>query len=313
MTIKTFGDSQTTGYGLSGGQGWVSLLTPQNSAHNGDQAADLSNIILGNGGTPLTPNADDTYEIMIGTNDHRKYLSSSAKQEHFKKFLRASIAWLATPAKQKSRDAGVTSTGSWSNTSVNSFGSYSTTQNSTRTFTFSGNSVYVGHIIQDGAGNVGSLAEIRVDGNLVDTITSDGKTNSMTTLNGAAWAIGAERYTGFGSGSHTLEVKVTSVSGKYFYIDFVAGSDQVSTPKFSLSNVVRQTVAGYATVGSSDAIVAQYNTIIDDLITEFTTDGFNVVKVDNHASINPLTHLQSDGLHINAAGNIILASNFASA
>ncbi|MCF0075435.1 SGNH/GDSL hydrolase family protein [Dyadobacter sp. CY261] len=308
--LKTFGDSIPNGYGVPSGQGWVGLMTPINSARNGDMAGDMSNLIHGvSGGSAVVPDPSTVYAMMIGANDHRTYKGAIAKQAHFKNLLRACIAWLVLPTKVKARDPGVVYTGSWSNTSVNAYGKFSQTQNSTAEFTVSGESIYIGYIIQNHVGSV-SQAEVRVDGVLVGTISSDGNTAPVNTMNGAQWAMGCSRFDGLAPGSHTVNIKVVSPNGKTLFVDYVAGSDQVSTPKIALSNVIRQSVAGYTASGSSDAIVDQYNVIIDDLISEFTTDGLNIVKVDNHATINPASHLLPDGLHPNSSGHIVISNNF---
>ncbi len=300
-TFNAYGDSIT-----SATPGWVGQLSPVKGAVSGDQAADLSKVMQG-----LTPSASKKYTLMIGTNDIRTYKNDAGKKEYFKRFLRQSVAWPALLSKVKARDAGMTYTGTWSNTAVNSFGKYTTANGATAQATVSGNSAYVCYIIQNYAGT-DSAVNVEIDSNLVGTLSANGSSPSMNTVNGSTYSSACQRYTGLGAGSHTVKLTVTSANGKYFYLDYIAGSAQASTPKILLSNIIRMTSAAYTSFGITDATTDAYNDIIDDLIAEFSADGLNVTLVDNHAVIDPATDLQGDGVHPDASGEADIANETAS-
>jgi len=308
MINYTLGDSLTVGVGASTtAKSWVGLATPVNLARNGDMAAELSNKINGIGGAPLVPEPSKTYSIMIGVNDQKNYRGDAVKQGYYKSFLRCALAYLFIPVKNKARDALITYTGTWGNTPVNTYGKYSATPNSTAETTVNGTSVYVSYIIQNSNSYV---AEIRVDGVLKKTINVS--TTPMGTANGSSYASACERIDGLSPGSHTVNVKVISAAA-YFYLEWIGGNEQVSSPRVLLGNVIKMSNAAYTQFATSDTIVNAYNTIIDDLITEFTADGFDVDKVDVHSVINPLTDLTSDGVHPNDAGHLKIFQAFSAA
>lgn len=306
MSFKTFGDSISTNATTSGAstaaKSWMGLFSPITAAVSGNGAGDMSKVIQ----TSHVAEPAKKYAIMIGTNDHRNYKGDATKQEFFKRFLRQSIVWLTCQTLKKARTSSTAVyTGAWSNTAGNSFGKVATATNAKVTETFSGDTLYVGYIIQNDA-NAASTANVVVDGDVVGTIGCQG---AMNTTGGNSFAGACARFSGLGAGAHTVEIVITS-SGKNLYYDYVAGSDDIDSAGILLSNVIRMSAAAYASFGSSDAIVDQYNTIIGDLITEFTADGLLITLVDNHASINPLTDL-ADGVHPNDGGHVKINANFA--
>lgn len=304
---QAFGDSITANHGASpAAASYVNLFALSNQGVSNTQAGDMSNRIRA---LVTSFDASKKYTLMIGTNDHRVYKADATKQEFFKRFLRNSVAWLSLENKKMPRVSGdITFTGTWSNASGNAINKYTQQQNATATTTVTGTSVYIGYIIQNFTGS-DSVAEIRIDGNLVGTIGSYGVIN---TSGGSTYADAAVRFDGLSAGSHTVEITVTS-SGKNFYLNYIAGNNNSGGqyPKIALSNVIRMTAGGYSTHGSSDAIVDQYNVIVDDLVAEFVADGFDVTLVDNHTAVNPATDITSDGVHPNNSGHLKIHNNFA--
>jgi len=302
MSIKSFGDSITVGNGASqSSKSWVGLFTPENAAASGDGAGDMAKIIQ----TSHTADPTQKYAIMIGTNDARHYKSDTTKQAHYKNFLRSGIVWMTCPTLKKARTSGTAVyTGTWGNTAGNAFGKVSTQNGATVTETFSGDTLYLGYLIQNAAA-AESTAEVRVDGNLVGTV---GCRMNGATVGGQNYAGACERFSGFGAGSHTVELTVTSPNGKYFYFDFVAGSDDIDSAGVALSNVIEYSAAGYTSFGITSATIDEYNAIIDDMITELSADGLNIMLVDNHASVDNTTDL-ADNVHPNNLGHAKIHAN----
>lgn len=298
-----FGDSITNGVGASSyseswaGQ-WQDLYTTINTAVNGDQAGDMSYEIQ----TNHEPDINDIYTVMIGTNDHRQYKADATKQGFFEAFFRQSLAWLALPSRTIARD--MTESGTWSNTGANSIGRLTTQNGATSQATVSGTGVYVGYIIQNSLSSEGT-AEVRIDGNLVGTISTYG---DMDTINGRTFAPAAAYFGGLADTSHTVEITVTS-TGENFYLDYVAGSPQ-TPPQILVSNIIKMSAAAYSTYGTSEANVIAYNGIISDVLAEFAADGVAITSVDNFTDIDPSTDLDPDGVHPNDTGHDIIYNNF---
>jgi len=287
----TCGDSITVGTGASpSSKSWVGLYTPVNIAVSGAQAGDLSNLLQ-------TSAVSDCYSMMIGTNDVRIY-KDTAKKEHFKRFLRCALAWLSSPIRTNARD--MTITGTWANTSVNSFGRYTTANGATIKTTVTGSKIFVGYIIQNSTLAV-STANVFIDGVNVGTISCDGNTNPMNTQNGATYAAACDVFC-VEAGAHEVEIVNTSPNGKYLYINWV--TTEQTSPAIKISNIIKLGASTYTSLGITSAVTDSYNTIINDVLADFSA-----TLVDNYSDIDPATHL-SDGVHPNNAGHLIIHNNF---
>lgn len=305
MKKNAFGDSITVGGGASPStESWIGLFTPKNNAVNNTGAGDMAKSVITNA-FAFDPSV--AYMFMIGTNDHRTYKADATKQEFWKKFLRMCVSWVSLENKKLPRVSGdMTFTGTWANTPVDSVGKYTTQLGATAEAVVNGDTVYISHIIQNSTATQ-AQADVYIDGNLVGTLDCFG---AMNTSAGGTYAPAAARFSGLGAGSHTVRVVVTT-SGKNFHLYYIGGSDNAGGlyPEVLLSNVIRMSAAAYTTYGSSDANVDQFNAIINDLMLEFASDGFNVTLIDNHASIDPTTDL-ADGVHPNNAGHAKIHENF---
>lgn len=304
MSKVAYGDSITAGASASpSSNSWIGLYTPVNKGVNNTGAGDGAKAILSESFDP-----EKLFMFFYGANDHRTYKSDATKQGFWKKFQRHLVAWVSLEDKKLPRVPGaMTLSGSWTNTPVDSVGRYTTQLGAYAEATVSGDSVYIGHIIQNSTATQ-ATADVYIDSNLVGTIDCYGQ---MNTSAGATYAPAAARFSGLGAGPHTVRVEVTT-SGKNFHLYYIAGSDNPGGlyPEVRLSNVIRMSPSGYVTYGSSDAIVDAFNDIVDDLITEFNADGFNVTLIDNHADIDPSTDLAPDGIHPNNAGHAKIHQNF---
>jgi len=179
--MRTFGDSITAGLSASPiANAWVNLFAPVNHAVSAAQAADMANTVQ-----TVTPNIDETYYMMIGTNDIYKYKTDALKQGYFKQFLRHALAWVALPEKVTAQSPSMTLTGSWWNVGVNSFGKACSTNGNTATATVTGDKVFVGFIIQDNALTLG-VGKVEIDDVEVGQFACNGA--GMVTVLGATYA-----------------------------------------------------------------------------------------------------------------------------
>lgn len=293
--MKTFGDSITAGLNASpAANSWVNLFIPVNHAVSAAQAADMANTVQS-----IIPSVSETYTFMVGTNDIYKYKTDTVKQGYFKQFLRHAITWMAYPVKVTAQEMILT--GSWWNVGVNSFGKACSTNGNTATATVAGDKVFVGFIIQDNALTLG-VGKVEIDGVEVGQFACNGA--GMVTVLGATYASAALCFD-VAQGTHTVKVTVTSTTGKYFYLNYIAGNEQPS-PKISVSNIIKWADSGYTANGLGPTITEEYNALIDSVIADFSC----VALVDNYSDIVPALHLSSDGVHPNNAGHLIIHNNF---
>lgn len=309
MTYYCFGDSIPDGTGASvEANKWRNVLASQlsvsitNLAHGGDMVGDQTNevysVATGAGGVSL---------IQLGVNDQRVYGESATKQAYFRDGLRNHIAWLALASKQTARSVGG-ETGSWANTGILGIGRSSTAVNSTKTFTVSGTSVYVGLIIVDTAGAAGTY-EIRVDGTLMGSYSANAPGVS-TTLQGSPYPYNERlhRFAGLSNGAHTVQVKMTGPSN--LYVQWAAGNAQSVFPRVFVGNIIRPN--GYQW-GGSLANIQAYNADTAQTVADLRADGLDVTLVDLYSAIDPATDLHADNLHPNDAGHAKIAAAFRSA
>lgn len=301
-----FGDSITVGVGATTYENsWAGKFLGDyavtNYAVSGDQAGDQSAKIQ----TSFTRVPSDIYTLIVGTNDHRTYKTDTAKKAAFKAFYRQCLAWMALPVKKFAR-TGMTITGTWSDTGVNTFGKNTSQLGAKASATFNGTGVIVGTILQDST-SAASTVTVKIDGVSVGSFSCN---VAMTTVNGLTYAPAALYFGGLANTSHTIELENT-VSGKIFYLDYIAETNQVA-PDIVVGNIIEMSAAGYSTYGTSQANVIAYNTMIADVVGEFATEGITIPLVDLYSSVNPATQL-SDGVHPNDTGHAIIYTNMKAA
>ncbi len=307
--FTAYGDSITLGSGASpASNAWMALLTPINKGTSNFQAADVAKIIGGNGGgVEVNPVAGSEYSVMIGTNDHRQYKTDATKQDYFKKYLTSALVSLSTINKVRARDISVAYTGSWTNTSDTPNGKFATAVGAKATATVYGTSIYVGFIIHS-SGSATGIADVKIDGVTVGTISCKGFTPSMVTVTGLGYSTGCARFSGLSAGAHTVEVVVTNAG--WLMLEYITGNYQPSFPKVVVSNIIKMTASGYTTYGTSQANVDTFNTIIAGVVADLQADGLNIVTVDNYTSVDPSTDISADGVHPNNAGHLKIKNNF---
>lgn len=303
-----FGDSITAGAGASTiTKSYAALLdaslgTPSvDHGINGSAAADQVIVARGVVTTP-----SDIVTIMIGVNDAQRYLDATT-QGYYKAFVRELVSWQNMPQRVAGRSASMALTGTWADSlpvPAWSAGKHSNVAGSTASATVSGTSVYIGTILQDmNPGSLNGSADVIVDGVTVGTISSNGA--GMPTALGTYYAPAAFRFGGLAPGQHTVTVKVTS---GWVYLEYLAGSDQPPGPPVYLSNVTRTFQVNDP---ATPAINAAFNAIIAGLVSDFQTDGRNVMLVDNNSIITQ-SDLISDMIHPNDGGHQKIANQFLS-
>jgi lysophospholipase L1-like esterase len=305
LTLHAFGDSITVGYGVA--QSYAATLaanlsTPLvNRAVNGAQAGDQAFAAYS-----FAPNAADVHIVQAGTNDQWRYGADATKLGYFAAALRSLIVTCTAPSKVTARSGGMTFSGSWDNTIVNQIGKNTTGIGNKATAMVSGTAVYVQVILQDHP-HAWAKASVKIDGVTVGMI--DAMCAGVLTHNGLGYPPGMFRFAGLSDGPHTVEVEVTT-SGKYFYVDWIAGSAQSAKPAVYVGNVPRMSAAAYAGLGGSDANVAAYNAAIAAIVAELAGDGLNVHGVDTYAVVSPSSDLLPDGVHPNVGGHLKISGAY---
>nr|WP_080577238.1 SGNH/GDSL hydrolase family protein [Sinorhizobium fredii] len=308
------GDSITVGVGVTTAQRYATLSanslsrTIVSRAKSGDMAADQ-----GQKAIAIKRGSGDIATIMVGVNDQRIYRASVVKRGYYIAFLLRLILDSTATVRKTGRSTAIAKYGTWSNTAVNNFGVTTTLKSAKATATVSGTAVYIGSIIQNHPAAKG-VAQVRIDGVLKGTISSDGTGDGgMTTANGLAYGPAAFRFGGLSPGNHKVELTVTSANGQNFRLDYIAGNANQTGVKTFVSNVIRMNAYGYAKFGGSDSSVAAFNADIATLIDTLSDDGLDAFLVNNWAAINPATHLLPDGVHPNPAGHSKIYTVFRSA
>lgn len=300
--VKAWGDSITVGVGASAPRfAYIAretelIRTPiTNGAVSGACTWDQAIPIMSTG----TVAVNEAAQLMIGTNDARLYGSTTNNLDNFKKSHAALLVWLAIPAVGKvlANDASVTYAGAW--TPATAYGGTWVRRTEgtgdTVTFTFTGPTVY---ICASRFVSFTSSATVSVDGVQVGTTTGSGY--SAVTQNGVNFGPTLHRFTGFGSGTHTVVIRTVATSAAApFFFDWFAVPASFNRP-VNVINVPKQ--IGLAT----DATIAAYSAAMLDNVTTFNSDGGKFAFGDVMAVISTATDLNPDS-HPNDAGHAKIA------
>lgn len=315
--IVAYGNSNTVGHNLPG----YVLNTPPPDAYisvlastlgvSKDVRAGSGNMMADQSWSGLygtTPSASNHYTILLGTNDTQHYGSSPVKRDAAINFLRNILVWNLCPVKTLARDAGMSFTGSWSNTPVNSIGRMTTSLDAEAVATVNGTNVYVSYILQNASGSEATF-DIIVDDVLAKTVVCNG-TAVGDTLLGRSYAGACVEVSGLEAGPHVVRV-VNKVAGKSLFLEYIAGSDQQERPHAFVCDIPYRTTAGYGGGANNDANVDSYNAAIAVLLAELAVASHNVHRVAI-PDFNTAAHYQSDGIHFNIAGHAVFAGDFLS-
>jgi lysophospholipase L1-like esterase len=321
LTVGTaataFGDSITVGQGASDADhSYIGLLAAAknwvitSAAVSGSMAADQADAIHA---AAVAVDSISTY--MIGTNDEKLY-NTPALLADFQSILLAELAWLAIPdsAKILGTDTGrVTYGGTWTDIPVWGLGKYASVAGDSATFEFYGSNLIISCL---------AYASDRTDTNLgTFTVTIDGVlrgTYSSAFQGVIDTIVGARDYAPFAivvpdlaEAQHTVVLELTNSEHVYFnWAAPTRGAQADSGPYVYVSNVIRQSAAGYIAHDGSEADVTKFNTVIRAAASLLASLGLNVALVDSVNRLDPTAHLDADGIHPNDAGHAAIAEAF---
>jgi len=263
--------------------------------------------------------------LMSGINDIRRE-NTPETFEMIKGGIITSLALLyAKNFKIFSNPSHFTTTGSWinSNGGLESKAWYSTggtigwmasnTLNGTLTGTFNNDKIAIGTYGQNAARGI---FEIRVDGNLVKTFDCSGKANTTTSVNigGFYYSPYAFILEGFGSGSHSIEIK--NINGDYIFLDYLAelpSFTEILPPLFYLDipHLKNSAYSMYSPYNNANeaSIDALNISIENELIFFEKYKNFTNIKTNIVYNPNVLpSQVDSDGVHPNCLGSQNIAN-----
>ena len=317
VTYHAWGDSVTDGFQASGGS-YVELLGIslgiglQNHAVDGSQAADQAAAMLGTAAfnAPTVALAPHPSIIFLGINDFAYYADDSTKKGYYKSALMAATAWASLPTKtlaSAGTGSGWTDNPTLYGVTMDQFANVSGTK---RTLTgIEGDTIFVFYT----AGNNAAYGDFKITIDGVDLATGSCAAVGITThgpVPGTARANSPQLLIvrGAGPGSHTVDFELTS--NGFCFIDAVAGiGNQSAFNKVAVLNLYDFDAAGYTAVGGDTARTAAYNALIDEAVSELAGLGFQVVPVDVHSAIDPLTDLVGGGdIHLTNGGQAKVAA-----
>lgn len=249
-----------------------------------------------------TPAAGDRHFLALGTNDARTKGGGSGPLALYGSALAAEIYWLGGTV-LRGQSAGWTYTGAWSNDWTSppiTVGKFSLQAGSTASAAFDGNVLMLGTLTHAPGGT------FRVD---VDGVTA-GIFNALAPAPvnispEPGWSPGVVRYTGFGPGQHTVLI-TTLASGTALAVDWLWTGSPNGCPVYVLT-VPRMGVGHYP---NSDPMIAAYNAVIGNLVTQAQGDGLDVEMIDSSAWVDPTVgDLLTDDLHYSAQGMLNVAGS----
>lgn len=323
-TITTFGDSVTGGLSVAEADRYVNILatklgnTLTNSYISGKELADFSGAVYG---TAVT-STNQVFTFLPGFNDMRHSGASAAALESYRKTLSAYVGWLSISDSDKffgQDTTNISYVGTWNNTTlyagVTNLTRYSNTLGDTATYSVHGNSIIIGYGAIDAAS--GGQFSVTIDGVLYGTYNCYDIYDTNADIGYAPYAA---RIAGLSNTEHEVVITVTSATdvANKVYIDWVSsngGTIKYNSPNVFIGNTFRMSATGYA-LGTplwnngSDIAVKKYNTTTKSVIDSFSNDGFNVQYVNVDSYIKIPSHLYTDDIHLNIAGQSAVAEAF---
>lgn len=250
---------------------------------------------------------NEAAQLMIGTNDSRYGTADANNVDTFKRAHAALLAWLAIPAVYRIRgqDSRIAYTGTWTDSNAYAGGltKASATAGDVASFSFTGTTVYICSSRTSLASNT-AAATVRIDGNVVGTITAKGFT-AATNL-GATYGPALYRFGNLTNTAHTVTITTTTAAGSNpLFLDWVGFPSASSSRLVNNINLPPQVVAA---VPSAGAWVTAYNTAIADNITTLVGDGLRINLTNVTPTFDASTDLTADGVHPNNAGHLKIAT-----
>lgn len=188
--------------------------------------------------------------------------------------------------------------------------SFSSTIGNTWTWAFTGDNVYVTFGASDGAGgNTRGTCEVRIDGDLVETITDQNARWDGVSDGDNANTLGPDTriYTGLASGAHTIEIKVTTAD--FTVVDQLGVLD---TPgDCGIIMVVEiPYIIDYSVVGldnASDAKIDAANALREAIVDRFNDLGYKILFnniMSTTGGLYDLDNISGDDIHPSTAGHL---------
>ncbi len=311
--VTALGDSITDGTGcsvpancyinlLATSQGWA--LT--NLGVGGYTANDVAKVAYG-----LTPSATSIYTILVGQNDPIVSGTSCGLSSNtnicslgYYHVLEAIYAWLLTP--NKTLGSSLTKTGTWTTSSLNTFGIVSSTNSSTASSTAFGNTVYVGLYAPSTTST--ATVQVTVDGIVYNQVWAP---NSLFTagITGNATAPWLIRIPSLKYSTHSVTVTLLAANSSSIEVDYIAGNAGQDTANGPYLYV------GTPYVANNTAANYEYRwRAINEAVRQLSSDGLNVVAADVAGFCTTQTGSNLcngyDGVHPNDAGHAIIAAAF---
>ena len=266
-----------------------------NNSVSGAQAADQADEIF-----TTAIQASSPYLYMIGTNDNWFYGIDPDKMPIFESAHLDEIAWLGIPdnAKIRGTDEGVVYMGDWSNTALKNggygIGKASSNQGDYVTFQVKGSILLIGTIIADGNGGE---FELLIDGEKFLGPYHCFGNAPVSTHFGRTYAPALVRIAGLDSGTHTINLTVSSSSSPANQVDFEWAAGVGEGAGFSPSVVYAGNVPRQALETNMAATVWDYSAIVASNVRKLSGDGLDVTYVPVAEYLNPMTDLSVDGIH----------------
>jgi lysophospholipase L1-like esterase len=238
---------------------------------------------------------------IVGANDITPINGATETVAQYTSSVQAMAAWSALPTSAMNLAGTGTFTGTWTTSSQENISCRFINQvGATATYSVTGDTIYV-------------MTPLNTGWNIYETIAVDGTTQA-TYAGTTAGSGGAQpmftRIGGLTNGSHTVVITSTSnTSAHWAFIGWVAAFNHATinatSPFVLLGNTIPFT-------GASNTTITSMNSGLATAVATLAGDGLNVYLANTNAvmseSATPPDY--ADGIHPNALGNYLLASEF---
>lgn len=247
-----------------------------------------------------TPNLDRT-AVLVGYNDVKVFGTDAEGYEHAKSAIRAMLVNQFLGTAVAASDAAVTKTGTWADPSLTSSKAdniggnelQSSTSGDKIEYTFSGDNVVIGVCNGDGTlVTYGSVA-IEVDNVSQGSYSANNKAYSVTTSGGRIW--NAIILSGFGSGSHTVEL--TLESSVNFVVDYF-GTMQAASLCFpiQIADIQYDNTGTANRNANADLLTAELKTMIAAEFPDYSSK-ISFPATNSFYDATDVTQVSGDNVH----------------
>lgn len=308
--FRSYGDSITAGYKLVQNDRYPEMISQalqldyENLAVSGQTSCQMSyNQVFQENQNSTRQSLFST--MMIGTNDSNAE-GAGPYQKVFEKCLTSTVAWLAFPKSDKFSpfSAVCTHTGQWlPSVEMPTTGLRSRDQNDELncTLTTDGSPIYVWHDFGD---DLNAQFDVLIDNQVVANVSTHAdvqvKTHDGRGIRGQALLKFQAA-----AGNHSIKFVIRSSNGMYATIYGIGSLKNRQSP-------VQMFTAGvpYQLNMNRDAEVSLYNSIAENVVAQFQSEGFPLQFVNVRQYWQPTSEEMIDNLHPNRAGNQSLSQAF---